>query len=248
MRKQKSVLSGLMLLGAMSISEGAMAACDACWGAVGLKQWKSTISAEGLASSSADSTMVSLTGGYGSMYLNFGFQYEDPKYKYSPFGNAGIYHHGSSSVNLGYLVTPEFSVVVGLRNVLDKFESPPNVIIRPAGEYEFTTVGGAYNHKFEDSPFSINALVSIGKATLKAKSCLPSAPCVGTTSAPSTFLNYELGANYALTESAKLGLFYRIEEWTALLPDTFVNPPTSINLTAKKIKLGGLGVGFSYAF
>lgn len=245
-------LSGLVLLSALSIPGAAMA-CDACWGTVGVKEWKTTFSpGGGMVTSTANVTMATITLGYDKVFGNFSgsmrSSYTNSSY---PFGTN---EHNQHVGNLGYLITPEIFLALGRKGEQEIYHqnSSSNKMYTAA---DYTMIGSSYNHTFTDSPFSINGAISYGKGSLRVTAQDPNYTYAGTLSDSSTYLSYEVGAGYSLSRNIKLNLGYRVEQYDQLIPTSYISAvygipviPGTVTFAKQKVKVSGLIAGFVFAF
>lgn len=245
-------LSGLVMFSALSVPQAAMA-CDACWGTVGVKVWKTTFSpGGGMATSTATVPMPTITLGYDKVFGNVSItkptDYTNSSY---PFTTD---NHRQTSVNLGYLITPEIFLALGNKSETEEYNknSTSNMMSTTA---DTTMIGSSYNHTFTDSPFSINGTISYGKGSIQVRAGDPNYTYAGTLSSSSAYLSYEVGAGYSLTRNIKFNLGYRVEQYDQLIPTSVISavfgiPPTpgTITFAKQKVKVSGLIAGFVFAF
>lgn len=218
------------------------------WGAVSVKEWMSTFTpGGGLESSKAVPTLLSLNSGYGNYFINLSTDLGAKFHSTSQQSGSSI-EHGQLSFNLGYFINKEIAVAIGAKILSTSFTNmpaPSATSVRVGADNVFyKTISSIANHQFDDSPFSINGVITYGKGQL---SSFPGSTYTGTTSGSTTYVNYEIGTTYSVTKDIKLSAFYRVEQWDDLVPIT-VNAANSYTLAIQKFKLSGPGVGASYAF
>lgn len=263
MKNRTAIVLGLVLPLALLCPKSAMA-CDFCWGAVGIKEWMTTLSpGGGLASSKASVPMATLMVGYDKFFVNLSWSetkfYNDLSY---PFGTLD---HNQSTGNIGYLLTPELSIAIGKKRESDQWTggtahqnnqcngngTNTSTCFQEFFPLRYNTIGSSYNHTFADSAFSLGATVAYGKVRFQLPQNNGGSQNTGTLSGSSTYLSYELMAAYSLTLHTKINLGYRAEQYDQLIPINVVAVSQAsqiVTLTQQKVKVSGLVAGLVFAF
>ena len=242
----KKIIISLSFLGAL-LGSNVVSAWE-IWASVGVKQWYQTYSpGGGLPAESQAVQLISLTAGGERFFFNISgskeAKYTNPAY---PFASVT---YSSGAINLGYMATQDVAFTFGQKMINPSYSIPSyfGSDDQPiSGDLQIPLIGSAYSHRFEDSSFSINGNIAYGRTTRTARPAIKTATLAGTKSGDSTYLGYELGASYALTQSFSFNLGYRVEQFDDLV---LVNVSGNVlTLSMEKIKVSGATVGFAYKF
>jgi hypothetical protein len=227
------------------------------WSGIAVKLWSETFSPGDGSSRNLLAPQLSFTAGYEKWFINYSTStfglYNEPN-----LSNSWI-KHGQGGVNIGYIPIPGLLVALGSKYVEETWNfpsksisamtpsgTPQDIPLIPKGGLYFTTIGASYSHSLGDSPYSISGGVTYGQRTIT----VDTTKFTGSAGGSSTYLGYDIGVAYDWTNTTKLSLYYRVEQWDAELATTvYAQPaPYLADVTMTRMTSSGPGVGISWSF
>lgn len=180
------------------------------WGGVSLKYWMASFTNAGASSVANNEYQGTVALGYDKYFITWtGLPYSLASPMSSPYGGGSMIQ-GERAFGLGYNINSNFSVVLGIKELLDFYSglqsgttiSKNGTSYGTLGTATYNTVAVLGNWKIPDTKLILVGNLSVGQGTSN----------VSGDSASHQYLGGEFGVSYLLLDNWKAGVGYKYEQ------------------------------------